>query len=101
MGSSGIMAAIDGPNAFQSLMPNFMKRGQILNHVQKLNEIDNFLVDEKINLNDLSTARLLEACSDRMIGGPGQTDQEMREHLHNWLDIGVNQPAKRIENTGE
>jgi len=99
--TSGIMAAIDGPNVFQSVMPNFMKRGQMLNHVQKLNDIDNFLVDEKINLNDLSSARLLEACGDRMIGGPGQTVQEMREHLNNWLDIGVNQPAKRIEDTGE
>lgn len=99
--ASGIHAAIDGPNAFQKIMPHFMKRGQILTHVQKLNDIDNFLVDENVDLNDLSTARLLEACSDRMIGGPGQTDEEMREHLSNWLDLGVNQPAKRIKETGE
>ena len=69
--------------------------------MQKLNDIDNFLVEEKINLNDLSTARLLEACNDRMIGGPGQTDEEMREHLRNWLELGVNQPAKRIKESGE
>lgn len=99
--TNGIMAAIDGPNLFQSFMPNFMKRGQILNQVQKLNEIDNFLVDEKVDLDNLSTARLLEACSDRMIGGPGQNDEEMREHLKNWLDLGVNQPAKRCQETGE
>jgi len=99
--TNGIMAAIDGSNVVQSFMPNFMKRGQMLNHVQKLNDIDNFLVDEKINLSDLSTARLLEACSNRMIGGPGQTDEEMREHLNNWLDLGVNQPAKRVKETGE
>ena len=99
--TNGIMAAIDGPNIIQTFMPNFMKRGQILTHVQKLNDIDNFLVDEKINLNDLSTARLLEACNHRMIGGPGQTDEEMRKHLNNWLDLGVNQPAKRINETGE
>mmetsp|Transcript_6281 Transcript_6281/g.12999 ORF Transcript_6281/g.12999 Transcript_6281/m.12999 type:complete len:415 (-) Transcript_6281:27-1271(-) len=99
--TSGIHAAIDGANPFQKIMPNFMKRGQILTHVQKLNDIDNFLVDEKVDLNDLSTARLLEACSDRMIGGPGQTDDEMRKHLSNWLDLGVNQPAKRIKETEE
>mmetsp|Transcript_16442 Transcript_16442/g.37802 ORF Transcript_16442/g.37802 Transcript_16442/m.37802 type:complete len:418 (-) Transcript_16442:317-1570(-) len=97
----GIMSAIDGPNVFQSFMPHFLKRGQIINHVQKLNEIDNFLVDEKVDLDNLSTARLLEACSDRMIGGPGQSDGEMREHLKNWLDLGVNQPAKRCQETGE
>jgi hypothetical protein len=99
--ANGIMAAIDGPNVIQSFMPHFMKRGQILNHVQKLNNIDNFLVEENINLNDLSTARLLEACNDRMIGGPGQTDEEMRKHLRNWLELGVNQPAKRIKESGE
>jgi len=99
--ANGIMAAIDGPNAFQKFMPHFLKRGQILTHVQKLNDIDNFLIDENVNLNDLSTARLLEACSDRMIGGPGQSDEEMRQHLKNWLDLGVNQPAKRCAETGE
>jgi len=94
---NGIMAAIDGPNLLQSVMPHFMKRGQIFNHVQKLNDIDNFLVDERVDLDNLSTARLLEACSDRMIGGPGQNDEEMREHLKNWLDLGVNEPAKRCQ----
>lgn len=99
--ASGIHAAIDGPNAFQKIMPHFMKRGQILTHVQKVNDIDNFLVDEKVDLGDLSTARLLEACSDRMIGGPGQTDEEMRNHLNNWLELGVNRPAERTKETGE
>ncbi|VEU33504.1 unnamed protein product [Pseudo-nitzschia multistriata] len=99
--TNGIMAAIDGPNAFQSFMPQFMKRGQILNHIQKLNDIDNFLIDEGVDLDSLSTARLLEACSDRMIGGPGQNDEEMREHLKNWLNLGVIQPAQRCKETGE
>merc|ERR1711935_991671 len=99
--NNGIVAAIDGPNIIKSFMPNFMKRGQILSHVEKLNDIDNFLVDEKIDLNDLSTARLLEACSARMIGGPGWTDKEMREHLNHWLELGVHQPTKRVEETGE
>merc|ERR1712194_414906 len=67
----------------------------------KMNDIDNFLVDNKINLDDFSTARLLEACSDRLIGGPGQTDEEMRNYLANWLDLTTYKPTERIEKTGE
>merc|ERR1711935_215251 len=71
------------------------------NHIQRLNDVDNFLVNEKIDLMELSTARLLEACSDRMIVGPGQTDDERRKYLKTWLDLAVNEPMKRIEKTGE
>jgi len=98
---NGILTTIEGPNLLQGIMPSFMKRGQILNHIQKLNDVDHFLVNEKINLDDLSTARLLEACSDRMIVGPGQTDEERRKHLQTWLDLSVNEPTERIEKTGE
>lgn len=99
--TNGILSAIDGSNILQVVMPHFMKRGQVLSHIQKLNDIDNFLVHEKVNLDDLSTFRLLEACSDRMIGGPGRTDEEMRKCLTNWLDLSVNIPTERIEKTGE
>jgi len=99
--TNGILTAIDGSNLLQGIMPPFMKRGQILSHIQKLNDIDNFLVDNKINLDDFSTARLMEACSDRMIGGPGQTDEEMRKYLANWLDLAIYKPTERIEKTGE
>jgi hypothetical protein len=95
------MNAVSGPNLFQKFMPNFLKRGQVLYHLQKLSEIDNFLVNENIDLMDLSTARLLEACSDRMIGGPGRTDEELRQQLAEWLELSVNQPARRIEKTKE
>jgi hypothetical protein len=99
--TTGIMNAVSGPNLFQKFMPNFLKRGQVLYHLQKLSEIDNFLVNENIDLMDLSTARLLEACSDRMIGGPGRTDEELRQQLAEWLELSVNQPARRIEKTKE
>ena len=99
--TTGIMSAVSGPNLFQKVMPHFLKRGQVLNHLQKLAEIDNFLVDENIDLAELSTARLLEACNDRMIGGPGRSDEELRKQLAEWLDLSVNEPAKRIEDTKE
>jgi len=99
--TNGILTGIDGSNLLQGIMPQFMKRGQIISHIQKLNDIDNFLVDNKINLDDFSTARLLEACSDRLIGGPGQTDDEMRNYLANWLDLTTYKPTERIEKTGE
>jgi hypothetical protein len=99
--TTGILAAVNGPNLFQNIMPHFLKRGQVLNHIQKISEVDNFLVQEKINLMDLSTARLLEACSDRMIGGPNRTDQELRQGLADWLDLAVYQPTRRMKQTGE
>ena len=99
--TTGVMSAISGPNLFQNFMPTFLKRGQVLNHIQKLTEVDNFLVNERVNLDELSTARLLEACNDRMIGGPGRTDEELRKQLAYWLDLSVNQPNTRIEKSGE
>ncbi|KAG7364421.1 LETM1-like protein [Nitzschia inconspicua] len=99
--ATGIMNAVSGPNLFQTVMPHFLRRGQVLNHLQKLAEIDNFLVNENIDLNGLSTARLLEACSDRMIGGPGRTDEELRQDLNVWLELAVNQPTQRIGQSGE
>ena len=99
--TTGIMSAVSGPNLFQKVMPHFLRRGQVLNHLQKLAEIDSFLVNENIDLAKLSTARLLEACNDRMIGGPGRSDEELRQQLAEWLDLSVNEPAKRIEDTKE
>ncbi|KAL3924794.1 MAG: hypothetical protein SGILL_000823 [Bacillariaceae sp.] len=99
--TTGIMSAVSGPNLLQKVMPHFLKRGQVLNHLQKLAEIDSFLVNENIDLAELSTARLLEACNDRMIGGPGRSDGELRRQLAEWLDLSVNQPARRIEKTKE
>ncbi|KAL3924268.1 MAG: hypothetical protein SGILL_001148 [Bacillariaceae sp.] len=96
-----VMSAASGPNLFQKVMPHFLRRGQVLNHLQKVAETDFFLVNEKVDLSELSTARLLEACNDRMIGGPGRTEEELRQQLTEWLDLAVNQPTSRIERTKE
>lgn len=99
--TSGIMNAINGPSPFAAVMPHILKRVQVLNHIQKVTDVDNFLVGEKVSIDDLSTARLLEACNDRMIGGPGRSDEELRQQLSEWLDLAVVKPTYRIQKTGE
>lgn len=97
----GLMTAINGAQPFGGLVPNFMKRGSVFAHLQKVMEADSFLVEEDVDLDTLSTARLLEACNDRMIGGPGRTNDELRKGLTDWLDLAVIQPNNRTKFTGE
>jgi hypothetical protein len=97
----GLLNAINGPTPFTNFMPNFMSRGNVISHVQKLAEADTFLVSEQVDLDTLSTARLLEACNDRLIGGPGRTDEELKKGLADWLDLAVVQPNDRINRSGE
>lgn len=99
--TTGFMSAMKSPPPFASILPHFMKRGQVLNHIQKVTDGDKFLVDEKVDINELSKTRLKEACIDRMIDVPGRSDEELRQHLSEWLDLAVVQPADRIEKTGE
>ena len=91
----------DSPSPFAFIMPHFLKRGQVLTHVQKLTELDNFLVNENVDLKSLSTAHLLEACSVRCIGGPGRKEEELRQQLSDWLDLVVRDPAIRCQKSGE
>jgi hypothetical protein len=97
----GLMTAINGPAPLTGVMPNFMRRGTVFAQLQKILEADKFLVEEKVNLDTLSTARLLEACNDRMIGGPGRTDEELRQGLAAWLELAVVNPNHRTQGTGE
>mmetsp|Transcript_109072 Transcript_109072/g.315130 ORF Transcript_109072/g.315130 Transcript_109072/m.315130 type:complete len:426 (-) Transcript_109072:24-1301(-) len=97
----GLMNSINGPGFFNGVMPNFMRRGTVFAHVQKVTEADNFLVNEKVDLGILSTSQLLEACNDRMIGGCGRSDEELRQDLSDWLDLAVAKPTARTEQSGE
>jgi hypothetical protein len=101
--TSGFMSALPMQNLSPviSIMPNFLKRGQILNHIQKVSDVDNFLVGEKVNVQELSKARLLEACIDRMIDVPGRSEEELRRQLLEWLNLAVIQPIGRTQQTGE
>lgn len=97
----GLMNSINGPGVLTGVMPNFMRRGTVVAHVQKIAETDNFLVNESVSLDTLSTSRLLEACNDRMIAGTGRNDEELRQDLSDWLDLAVVKPKQRVDTTGE
>jgi hypothetical protein len=97
----GLMNSVNGPAPFTKFQPNFMKRGNLLTHIQKITASDNFLVSEKVDLGTLSTARLLEACNDRMIGGLGRSTDDMRKGLSDWLKLAVEQPNNRTLESGE
>jgi hypothetical protein len=97
----GLVEAIEGPTLFQDLLPGFMNRGKVVTHVEKITVADTFLVNEKVDLNTLSTARLLDACNDRLIGGPSYNDNELRQGLQNWLQVAVVEPTQRIQRTGQ
>ena len=98
---SGLVECLDGPSLVGGVTPGFMNRGKVITHVQKIAEADEFLVDEKVDLESLSTVRLLEACGDRLIGGPGRTDQELRQALADWLKFAVLQPRSRTMISGQ
>lgn len=54
-------------------------------HVESVTLADEFLVDQSIDLDTIDAKLLAEACSARLIGGPGWTTDERREALRRWL----------------
>ena len=72
-----------------------MNRGKLVSHLNKIAECDDFLVDQGIDLGSLDTAHLVEACSERLIGGLGRSDEELRECLSEWLNLSVIQPSEK------
>jgi hypothetical protein len=100
----GLIECIEGPfplSVVMPVVPTFMARAILCNQLKKIEDADEFLVKQKVDLDSLSTARLLEACNDRLIGGPGYSDEELRQGLADWLDLAVLQPNNRVEQTGE
>ncbi len=55
-------------------------------HLESVTLADEFLVEQKIDVDSIDSLLLQEACSARLIGGPGWTDEERREGLLNWLE---------------
>lgn len=95
----GLGKAMDAP-ASNSFLPTFLVRGKILNTLAQIKASDEFLVDQGIDLNTLSTDLLQEACSKRLIGGPGRKYEEMVDGLSSWLDLSVKEPSKKEAETG-
>lgn len=54
-------------------------------HIESVTLADEFLVDQGVDVNSINSALLAEACSARLIGGPGWTDEERQESLSSWL----------------
>lgn len=97
----GVSTAIEGPNFVNNFLPNFMARGKVVSHLKKVTDADEFLVNESIDLDTLESTHLIEACSERLIGGPRRSDEELRKSLGEWLNLSVVQPAARVQRTGE
>jgi hypothetical protein len=95
----GLGRSLQAPS-FNSLIPAFIVRGKVLNSLKQLEGSDKFLVDQNIDLETLSPELLQEACSDRLIGGPARSNDEMVEGLSTWLDIIVKQPEAVVKETG-
>lgn len=95
----GLGRALEAPS-FNSLIPTFIVRGKILNTLKQIENADRFLVEQNINLNTLNTELLQEACSARLIGVLGRTNEEMVEGLTSWLETTVKYPEKIVKDTG-
>lgn len=54
-------------------------------HIESVTLADEFLVDQGIDIQSINSDLLEEACSARLIGGPGWTDDERKEALKSWL----------------
>ena len=96
---NGLGRALEAPS-FNTLIPTFIVRGKVLNALKKIETADQFLVAQNIDLNSLSPDLLQEACSDRLIGGLGPSEDEMVERLESWLDTTVREPEKIVKKTG-
>lgn len=54
-------------------------------HIESVTMADEFLVNQSVDVSSIDSTLLAEACSARLIGGPGWTDEERKEGLTSWL----------------
>ena len=93
----GLASAISAESPPSGLLPNFMLRGQVINHIQKVAMADEFLVKQNIDLTTIGGDLLLDTCNLRLIGGPGRSDDELREGLKQWLNNVVVEPEAKTK----
>jgi hypothetical protein len=96
----GLGKALEAPSSSLAFMPTFLLRGKVLNTLMLITASDEFLVDQNIDLNTLSSDLLQDACSKRLIGGPGRTNEEMIHGLSSWLELSVKRPAEKVKQSG-
>ena len=96
--TKGLAAAISGKK--QNFGIHFMRRVQVLNHLRKVKDADEFLVNEGVNLDSLNFQLLSQTCADRCISVMGRSETDMRDQLQIWLESTTVDPAERLEGTG-
>jgi len=79
----------------ENFTPHFLTRNQVLQHIRKISEADEFLMNEDINLSILPRELLMEICYDRCIGTPASSKEELCTALSNWLEFAVVQPSAK------
>lgn len=79
-----------------SVLPNFIRRGRLLGHLRKVTDADDFLVQAEIDLTSINKRLLIQACADRLLSGPGRTEDDLRQSLQDWLTCAVHEPAARL-----
>lgn len=89
--AKGTSGTQKGP--LSSLTPPFMVRNKVLTHLKMVTDADEFLVNERIDLNSLSGDILMDVCNERMIGTPGTSEADLRTALSKWLNLTVVRPS--------
>lgn len=93
----GLNQAVSGKPAsgiLSAVTPHFLVRGSFVNHLRRLSDTDDFLVQAGVDLESIPSKLLHETCRDRMLYGSSET--ELRAQLHEWLTI--TQPEKEHYN---
>ena len=75
-----------------------------IKHIESVTLADEFIVDHDIDLQSINSILLEEACSARLIGGPGWTDDERRMALKDWLqmtEITPREMVKQLKKNGD
>ena len=86
---------------FDNLAADFLAQGQVVNQLRKVTEGDEFLVNQGISLETLSTKSIVDACNARLIGTLGRSEEELRHQLTLWLEYATIIPNRRVQTSGE
>jgi hypothetical protein len=70
-----------------AILPLFIIRNRLVNHLSVLEEQDNFLLYEKIPLDSLKRDDVREVCHARCIGSSNDSLSTLRLKLANWLTL--------------
>ena len=67
-----------------------------LKHIESVSLADGFIIDNSVDIESIDSQLLSEACSARLIGGPGWTDDERKEALLRWLKEAEVKPRTEV-----